>query len=147
MAFIIFSIAAILGIALDVRYLIISLMVLFLLIPMAIGMIYIVYGFRKECSFNVIEHKLILTDAGLVVEFATDTANEDGDEDRLCKNGNIIFPFSCFGNYIVYKNAVVVDLKAKDKGFMSLPLEALDNDTVKLELFLKKLLKDAATEG
>ncbi len=145
----VFFIALALGLAIDIRFLIISLMILFLITPMAIAMIFIVYGFRKDCSFNVANHRLHIEGENLEVEIGEDTSEDKDDEEMkivaLCST--VSFPLSSLLNYQVNKNYVIVRLRDKKKGFIYIPLDAFEGDSIKLQKFLKRLFSYATIEG
>lgn len=71
----------ILGIALDVRYLILALMVLFIITPGTLALIIISKGLHPNVSFNFLTHSIEQTDMGFIVKISPMTVKEKpGDE-------------------------------------------------------------------
>lgn len=51
----------------DIRFVILALMIVFIIIPMAGAFLYINYGFRRGCVINVVPHYLDIDEKGITV--------------------------------------------------------------------------------
>lgn len=138
-----FLIALLAGIFLDARFAIISCMILFLLFPMELVMIYFYYGLRKECSFNVVDHRIRIMGDSLMIEMrffnhGNAAEKEDSDEDDTSQISCVEFPLSQAGKYNVFNNSIALKIN-DDKGFVWIPLSAFDNDS-QFKDFIDKIL-------
>lgn len=113
-----------LGIAIDLRWLIIALMVIFLLMPMAVAFIYYYYGLRKECYVNTVPHKLILTSDGLTARMFFSNYDENNSEQDNIRTRDEHFPFSQMHPYRIGNDSAIIPLRTPLKGFIWIPLKA-----------------------
>lgn len=152
-----FVLALTAGILFDLRFAILAGMILFILFPMELVMIYIYYGFRKECNFNVVNHRLILQRETFQIEmkfpnswnsvnnYDTKTENREVQEDiagDIVQVKTIQFPVSQLGKYTVMTDSIVIRIK-NGVGFAWIPLSSFENEN-KFKLFIDKIIEYAA---
>lgn len=140
------------GIAIDLRWLVIGLMIVFLIIPMFLMFLYYYYGMRKECYVNIIPHTLSVRDDGISLNLRFPIYSEDDYDDQSDReeeenelssiesatekmpdlsNKTIerveSFPFGMMESVRVGNNALKIYLKFPHKGFIWIPVEAYQN--------------------
>lgn len=113
----------VLGIVVDLRLMIISLMVMFLILPGALAMIYYYYGLRKGCCLNVTSHSLECGKDLVIVRIF------DGDDEIRRED----IPYSFFGRYRVGKDDVTFSMTGDWEGFLWLPLHAYPDEKAFIE--------------
>lgn len=113
----------VLGIAVDLRLMIISLMVMFLILPGALAMIYYYYGLRKGCCLNVTSHSVECGKDLLSVRIF------EGDDEIRRED----IPYSSFGRYRVGKDGVTFSMTGDWEGFLWLPLHAYPDEEAFIE--------------
>ena len=129
----------------DLRFIILSLMALFILIPMGAAMLYINYALNPEIAFNTLPHSLKLTQEGVIVEIfevckASRLEEEEPEanelsEDALNNDGNAvagkrknegpdisyspvatkIIPYNRIGKYDVINGGVCVSIHRRNQ--------------------------------
>ena len=63
------AVCAVLAIWVDVRFIIVALMVLFIVLPMVLALLYFYYGFSPEARWSIMEKQVDLTEEGLELTF------------------------------------------------------------------------------
>ena len=63
------AVCAVLAIWIDVRFVIVALMVLFIILPMVLALLYIYYGFSPEAQWSIMEKSLTIDDEALTLSF------------------------------------------------------------------------------
>ncbi|MCM1369472.1 MAG: hypothetical protein NC204_03770 [Candidatus Amulumruptor caecigallinarius] len=139
------------GITMDMRWLILSLMIIFIIIPMGAAFAYYFYGLRRECALNVIPHQLILTDDAIVCRVYPrrfgdmeddrgEATEEKGESEKRHSEKDdefmdYIYPYSSFRSYNVGGNAVTIPFAPPMKGFLWIPASAFDDNSKAKDFF------------
>ena len=63
------AVCAMLAYMLDVRFLIVALMVLFIVLPMILALLYFYYGLSPEAGWSIMEKTLAIDDKGITLTF------------------------------------------------------------------------------
>ena len=63
------AVCAILAIWIDVRFIIVAMMVLFIIMPMALALLYFYYGFSPEARWSIMEKTVTLDENGITLDF------------------------------------------------------------------------------
>ncbi len=63
------AVCAMLALWVDVRFVIVAMMVLFIILPMVLALLYFYYGLSPEARWSIMEKTVTLSDEGLVMEF------------------------------------------------------------------------------
>lgn len=63
------AVCAVLAIWVDVRFIIVGLMVLFIVLPMVLALLYFYYGFSPEAQWSIMEKRVDIGDEGLTLTF------------------------------------------------------------------------------
>lgn len=105
------------GVLIDLRWMIVFLMLLFIVLPMLISFFYFNYGMREVTVYNSVEHRLLFGEERL--SFSV----RKGEEEEVVKE----IEYSDFGRYFTGKNCVVVPLKEKVRGFVWIPVDAFSS--------------------
>ena len=116
------------------EWFILSLMVIFVLLPMSFAFLYFYYGLNRGCYMNVVNHIIQPVDNGLYVSLIfskeTDKKNIIESEFEKCDDEKIIdfiIPYQNIVGYKVDTKGVFFIIKGQDKGFLWLPEAAYDN--------------------
>ncbi|MDE6336121.1 MAG: hypothetical protein K2L34_06090, partial [Muribaculaceae bacterium] len=72
-------VALIAGIAIDVRWAIIFLMVVFIITPLLMSFLYFFHGLRPTTAANVVPHTLIFTNNGITIRILEEKKEEESD--------------------------------------------------------------------
>jgi len=64
------ALCAILAIWLDVRFIIVAMMVLFIVLPMILALLYFYYGLSPEARWSILEKTVTIDDKEIVLDFA-----------------------------------------------------------------------------
>lgn len=131
----IFVFGLVAGIFLDIRYLIVAAMAVFILLPMVMMFLYYYHGLGKNCYFNIVDHNLSIKEDCLEITMyfpvvsATETDEESTGakeiEPRVLK---LTISYNDILNYRVFSDCVVYPVGKPMSGFVWLPLSAF-NDT------------------
>lgn len=129
----------------DIRFVIVTLMYLFIILPMLMAILYINYALSPDIAFNILPHN-IFADCGMPwkndlseknlpentdsdKDFREDTIDiniyeydEDGKSQIL---RSISFPVYDLGRYIIFSDYIIVLFKTR-KGFLYLPSEYIN---------------------
>ena len=63
------AVCAILAIWIDVRFIIVAMMVLFIIMPMLLALLYFYYGFSPEARWSIMEKTVTLDENGITLDF------------------------------------------------------------------------------
>ena len=66
------AVCAILAIWIDVRFIIVAMMVLFIIMPMVLALLYFYYGFSPEARWSIMEKTVTLDENGITLDFTDD---------------------------------------------------------------------------
>ncbi|MDE6299361.1 MAG: hypothetical protein K2M10_06935 [Muribaculaceae bacterium] len=109
--------ALIAGVLIDLRWMIVFLMLLFIVLPMIVAFFYFNYGLREVTVYNSVEHRLLFGDDTLSFSVCR------GDEEEVVKE----IVYADFSGYYTGKNCVVVPLKQKVRGFVWIPVNSFSS--------------------
>ena len=123
------------GIAVDIRWFIVGMMMVFLVIPMLMGFMYYYYGLRRGCLVNSVTHAVVVDDKGITVRMlfpdGMETADkENADGERRYVERPEFFPYSDMKPYRIGMKSVVIPLQGKDPGFLWIPFDAFGETAV-----------------
>lgn len=128
------AVSLVLGIWSDLRFFIITLMVIFIVCSMILGFMYYYYGLGERCYFNVTEHTVSLTDKGIRIDMFFPEFQEEGEENAEAndkeKEERCIekyFDYCLLHRFIVRRDSVIFPLGDKRiDGFLWLPESAFE---------------------
>lgn len=132
------------GIAVDLRWFVVGMMVVFLVIPMLMGFMYYYYGLRRECLVNSVPHALVVEDDGIRVRMLfrqnnDDAGKQDGDDgvDENQAEPEYLerfefFSYSDMRPPKIGTKSVVIPLHHTASGFLWIPFDAF-GDMASLE--------------
>ena len=63
------AVCAVLAVWIDVRFVIVALMVLFVALPMLLSLLYFYYGFSPEARWSIMEKSVMLDDKAITLDF------------------------------------------------------------------------------
>ncbi len=110
----------IIGIKYDLRWLILSLMLVFIVIPGIFAMLYYYYGLKKGYYINIIDHSIECVDSGIVARMFYG-------ESEIRKE---LIPYDVFSKYVVGRDYVLFKTKGEWDGFFWLPISAFASTDV-----------------
>lgn len=64
------ALCAVLSIWIDVRFIIVAMMVLFIVLPMVLALLYFYYGLSPEARWSVMDKDMVITRDGITLNFA-----------------------------------------------------------------------------
>lgn len=137
------------GIAVDIRWFIVGMMVVFLVIPMLMGFMYYYYGLRRGCLVNSVMHAVVIDDKGITVRMLFEQPRDDADDaadmesadkesaDKRSADGQRryverleFFPYSDMKPYRIGMKSVVIPLQGNTPGFLWIPFDAFGEAAV-----------------
>lgn len=140
---ILFLIGIFFGWLVDLRFLILSAMIIFIVTPMIIGYLYYYHALGKYYHFNVVDHNISLGDNGLLVRMYFPVIkdldmveSESGIKDwKSCKIIEYTIRYSDFSGCDSDSKSALFHIGNPVKGFLWLPVSAFEslekfNDTV-----------------
>lgn len=133
-----------LGVAVDYRWFIIVLMLLFLVAPLLLALLYFYFGLRREAYVNTMPHTVAADDRGLTFNLRMSDLSDLSDEsDKSDRSNNSecreeFFPYSSMTPMQVGLKSVSIPLKSPAKGFLWVPVAAFVSDD-KASAFLLKV--------
>lgn len=136
------AVSLILGICSDIKFFILTLMIIFIISPMILGFMYYYYGLGERCYFNVTEHTLEFTDYGIKVNMYFPVITESDDDAEIpekCVVKSIGYEF--LHRYYVGRNCVIFPIGRKRiDGFLWVPETAYSSpeEFVSVVKFLTK---------
>ncbi len=130
------------GFLLDIRYLIVSAMAIFILLPTAMMFLYYYHGLDKNCYFNIVDHNILLKDDCIEItmyfHLVDDMGNDKDIADDNCSDSNceisrsvrksiLSINYKDIGKYKVFSDCVIYPIGRPVTGFIWLPVSAFDD--------------------
>lgn len=117
-----------LGIAVDLRWFIVGLMIVFIIIPMLMAFMYYYHGLRRECLVNSVDHTLIVEDGGITVRMffpSVDNTAEDGGDAGLNEEERVVhFDYKDMKPFGIGVKSIAISFRKPLKGFLWMPFDA-----------------------
>lgn len=142
------SLGAVAGIALsimvDLRWLVITLLIVCIVMPMVLAFLYYYYGLKRGCYVNTVPHRIVMTDEGLAARLVIPLRDEDiaeNDEEQgeaRYRTRDELFPYSSLRPFTIGSNSAIIPLSGKGAGFLWIPADAFA-DPENLAALLKRL--------
>jgi hypothetical protein len=107
---------AVLAIWVDVRFVIVAMMALFIVLPMILALLYFYYGLSQEARWSIMEKAVILDDKGITLEFT---------DERMKTH---VIPRDNVRNIIEKDDVVMLMLGGKGYTCLMLPASVVDPD-------------------
>lgn len=117
----------IVGIIVDIRWLVVALMVVTIIMPMLLVFQYYYFGLRREAYVNTLPHTIIAGNDGLTLRLHLDPDVRDE-----------FFPYAEMLPMRFGAKSAYIPLKAPAKGFIWIPADAYE-DPDKMTCFLKSV--------
>jgi hypothetical protein len=108
------ALCAVLAIWVDVRFVIVAMMVLFIVLPMVLALLYFYYGLSQEARWSIMDKTMAINDEGLTLEF---------DDERMKKH---VIPWDNVRNIIEKDDVVMLMLSGKRYTCLMLPASVVD---------------------
>lgn len=143
-ASLIFLILLILGIAFDLRWIVVALMFLFIIIPAIAAWLYFDFGMRSSTAFNVLPHSLEWNDESLVISIVVPDLSGDSDTDGDTPKTTVktlSFPLVDCGAPIFGLKGTIVPIHTRPEGFLWIPI-TFDNESDDPEMLKNQSLQD-----
>ncbi len=123
------------GLFLDIRYLIVSAMAVFIVLPMVMMFLYYYHGLGKYCYFNIVDHNISIKKDCLEITmyFHEEEVNDCGTEEcernseKLIRESILSINYRDILNYRVFSDSVIYPVGRPVAGFIWLPLSAFDD--------------------
>lgn len=148
-----------LGIFLDIRWLILAMMTVFLVIPMATAFLFFYYGLNRISVINSISHDLEFSDSGIKASLFDkipdhnrpdgDSDKPDGDSDNSGEDTNEYklrsqtdIPYSSVRSFSAGISDAILYTDFQGKGFLIIPLSSFsgsDQFTKAIEIVAKSM--------
>lgn len=110
------ALCAVLAIWIDVRFVIVALMVLFVVLPMILALLYFYYGFSPEARWSIMEKTASIDSEGLTLNFTDERMKT-----HVIRGEDV--------RYIIEKDdALMLMLKGKRYTCLMLPASVVDPD-------------------
>ena len=100
----------------DVRFIIVALMVLFVVLPMILALLYFYYGFSPEARWSIMEKSAMLNDEGMTLTFT---------DERMKKH---VICWDDVRYIIEKKDVVMLMLRGRRYRCLMLPASVVDPD-------------------
>lgn len=126
----------VLGVVMDLRWLVISLLIICVVTPMVLAFLYYYYGLRRGCYVNAVPHRIVIDDSGLIARLVTGVRNSDSEEEFVTRDE--LFPYESLKRFTIGSNSAIVPLREKGAGFLWIPADAF-GDPEHLAALLKRL--------
>jgi hypothetical protein len=109
-----------LGIAVDLRWLVVSLVLLAIVLPMIVSFIYISRGMTFENSLNALPHLVKIRDKGVEIKLYTKRGESDDDALNIEEK---VFSYECgeTENYGISSDGIYLPIHKVTKGCLYLP--------------------------
>lgn len=132
------AVSAVLGIFIDFRWLIVSLMLIFIVAPAMAAMLYFNYGMRPECFVNILDHRVTFSGNELVVTAYIREPQEEAEEEAVDSEESpdkeevprreVVYRFRCArpAKYEVGTKTLTIIPAAPAKGFIIVPFDAFE---------------------
>lgn len=122
------AVCGLLAIFIDVRFIIVALMVLFVILPMVLALLYFYYGFSPEARWSIMEKTATIDGTGITLDFA---------DERMKKHVILWDDVRC----IVEKpDALMIMLRGKRYTCLMIPASVVNPDVTQV---LRQLVTQA----
>lgn len=108
------ALCAVLAIWVDVRFVIVAMMVLFIVLPMVLALLYFYYGLSQEARWSILDKTVTIDDKGLALEF---------EDERMKKH---VIPWDNVRNIIEKDDVVMLMLSGRRYTCLMLPASVVD---------------------
>lgn len=103
----------------DIRFLLVALMMIFIMVPMALLLVYINHGLDPVNRYNIMRKELIADTDGLTLVM---------DEEYGMKNRIATFGLNEIGNHTTCAHCLLLNLRQSRHRFMAIPLATFANE-------------------
>ncbi|MBR5674571.1 MAG: YcxB family protein [Muribaculaceae bacterium] len=114
------AVCGMLAIFIDVRFIIVALMILFVILPMLLALLYFYYGLSPEARWSIMEKTATIDDSGITLVFA---------DERMKKH---VIPWDDVRSIIEKDDALIIMLRGKRYTCLMLPASAVDPDVTQV---------------
>jgi hypothetical protein len=118
------AVILLMAVAMDVRFYVVALMMIFIIIPMILGLVYFNYALTPEACFSTINHTITVSRVGLRVDYVRETDDERQLPAREIPSNDIL-------SYEDTGNSIFVHLRGGRYKIEIIPIEAIDTHDVK----------------
>lgn len=131
-------IGLIFGIAVDIRWFIVGLMLVFVVFPGILAIFYYSHGLRKECYLNALSHSLTFCEHGITarIVFPATPTSDSGNADISATETSEIQEKEEFFSYEMMSDirrnidSSIITLKKPLKGFIWIPENAFEDSEI-----------------
>lgn len=117
-----------LAIFIDVRFIIVALMVLFVILPMVLALLYFYYGLSPEARWSIMEKTATIDGSGIMLDFT---------DERMKKH---VIPRDDVRSIIEKDDALMIMLRGKRYTCLMIPASAVNPDVTQV---LRQLVTQA----
>ena len=110
------AVCGMLAIFIDVRFIIVAMMILFVVMPMLLALLYFYYGLSPEARWSIIEKTATIDDSGITLDFA---------DNRMKKH---VILQDDVRSIIEKDDALIIMLRGKRYTCLMLPASAVNPD-------------------
>ena len=114
------AVCGMLAIFIDVRFIIVALMILFVILPMLLALLYFYYGLSPEARWSIMEKTATIDDSGITLDFA---------DERMKKH---VILRDDVRSIIEKDHALIIMLRGKRYTCLMLPASAVDPDVTQV---------------
>jgi len=104
----------------DVRFIIVAMMVLFIVLPMLLALLYLYYGLSPEARWSIMEKSVAIDDGAIVLDFT---------DERMKKH---VILRDDVRSIIEKDNALLIMLRGKRYTCLMLPASIVDPDVTQM---------------
>lgn len=108
------AVCGMLAIFIDVRFIIVALMILFVILPILLALLYFYYGLSPEARWSIMEKTATIDDSGIILDFA---------DERMKKH---VVLRDDVRSIIEKDDALIIMLRGKRYTCLMLPASAVD---------------------
>lgn len=122
----------------DWRLLIVSLMIIFICIPMLMAFLYFYYGFRQECMLNILPHLVKISDDQIIIDVYRQPFDDEDEEEAQSdiKYNEPAFTvrvaYSSLGRAIIGTDSLVYEI---DNGFIALTMDCFGPEVSLVDVY------------
>ena len=110
------AVCGMLAIFIDVRFIIVALMILFVVLPMLLALLYFYYGLSPEARWSIMEKTATIDDSGITLDFA---------DERMKKH---VIPREDVLNIIEKDDTLIIMLRGKRYTSLMIPSSVINPD-------------------
>jgi hypothetical protein len=110
------AVCGILAIFIDVRFVIVAMMVLFIVLPMILALLYFYYGLSPEARWSIMEKTAVINDEGITLNFV---------DERMRTH---VIRWNDVRSIIEEEDVLLLMLRGKRYTCLMLPSSAIDPD-------------------